>query len=80
MRRVLLALPVVAVGAGALAIGLPDLRVPTWSDEELSLVRSLALDALLPVPEDPSNRFADDPRAMELGRSIFFDTRFSLNG
>lgn len=32
---------------------------------------------LPPPPEDPTNRYADDPRAAELGRKLFFDTRFS---
>ena len=80
MRRILFALPFAAIGAGALAIHLPDPAAPTWSEEDLSLVRSLSLDALPPVPADPSNRVADDPRAAALGRSIFFDTRFSSNG
>lgn len=28
-------------------------------------------------PDDPTNRFADDERAAELGQRLFFDTRFS---
>jgi len=34
--------------------------------------------ALLPAaPPDPSNRYADDPRAQALGQRLFFETRFS---
>ncbi|WP_209426677.1 cytochrome c peroxidase [Pararhodobacter sp. SW119] len=80
MRRVLFALALVAAGAGALAVGLPVLVGPGWSDEDLALVRSLSLDALPRTPADPSNRVADDPRAAELGRGLFFDTRFSSTG
>jgi cytochrome c peroxidase len=40
----------------------------------------LALTALEPLPSDPSNRWADDPRAAELGHRLFFDTRLSSNG
>src|SRR5690606_13006326 len=80
MRRVLFALPVVAAGAGAVALGLPRLGGPAWTDEDLALVRSLSLEALPPPPSDPSNRVADNPRAAELGRALFFDTRFSSNG
>jgi cytochrome c peroxidase len=51
-----------------------------WSPEELGLIASLSLGALGPVPPDPSNRVADDPRAVQLGRAIFFDQRFSADG
>jgi cytochrome c peroxidase len=40
----------------------------------------LALTALEPQPPDPSNRWADDPRAAELGHRLFFDARLSSNG
>ena len=33
-----------------------------------------------PVPPDPSNSVADDPRAAELGKRLFFDVRLSGNG
>jgi len=32
------------------------------------------------VPSDPTNAVADDPRAAELGRLLFYDARFSVNG
>jgi cytochrome c peroxidase len=80
MRRLLFALPVVAAGAAALALGLPRIGGQAWTDEDLALVRSLSLDALAPPPADSSNGVADDPRAAELGRALFFDTRFSSNG
>ena len=80
MRQILLALPVLAAGLGALALGLPSSSGPDWSEADLALVRSLALEALPPVPADPSNRVAGDPRAVNLGRAIFFDPRFSATG
>ena len=43
-------------------------------------VLELSLEALEPVPADPSNRWADDPRAAELGARLFSDTRLSSNG
>lgn len=80
MRRSVLILATIAVlGAGAVArdySGLPT----AWTEEETALVRSLALDALPPLPPDPSNRVAEDARAAGLGRAIFFDARFSANG
>jgi cytochrome c peroxidase len=51
-----------------------------WSDEELKTLHSLSLSSLPPLPADPSNRYADDPRAIALGRKLFFDKRFSANG
>jgi cytochrome c peroxidase len=40
----------------------------------------LGLEALEPLPPDPSNRWADDPRAADLGHRLFFDARLSSNG
>jgi cytochrome c peroxidase len=55
-------------------------RERTWTPEQVAQLRSLSLDALEPLPADPSNRFADDPRAVSLGQRLFFDTRLSSNG
>ena len=44
------------------------------------LLRSLWIETLPPVPVDPSNAVADNPRAAEFGRQLFFDTRLSDNG
>lgn len=41
------------------------------------------LQAMAPrdrAPPDPTNAFADDPRAAALGRSLFFDQRLSVTG
>ncbi len=54
--------------------------VAGWSQEEVVTLRSLWLGSLPSLPPDPSNAAGDDPRAAELGRRIFFDTRFSANG
>ena len=51
-----------------------------WTPDELSLLRSLSIRTLEPLAEDPSNRYATDPRAASLGRALFFDTRLSGNG
>jgi cytochrome c peroxidase len=50
-----------------------------WSDEELRVLSSLWLDSLPPMPGDPSNKYADDPEAIRLGKRFFFDNRFSGN-
>lgn len=51
-----------------------------WTDAEQALLRSLTLDALPAPPPSPGNAVADDPRAVELGRRLFFDPRLSANG
>jgi cytochrome c peroxidase len=51
-----------------------------WSSKELTILRSLWIETLPPPPPDPSNRYADDSAAVELGRELFFDKRFSANG
>lgn len=51
-----------------------------WSPAQLDELRSLSLGALEPVPADPTNRVADDPRAAQLGERLFFDTRLSSDG
>ena len=51
-----------------------------WSDAEMQELGTLWIGALEPVPPDPTNRVADDPRAADLGRRLFFDTRLSSNG
>lgn len=71
-------------GALALLLGISAVVFltdsPTWSPGEVALLRSLSLDALGPLPPDPSNHVADNPDAIALGERLFFDTRFSANG
>jgi cytochrome c peroxidase len=50
-----------------------------WSEDELATLRGLWIGSLPPVPFDPSNKYADDPRAAAFGQKLFFDTRFSSN-
>ncbi len=54
--------------------------VHRWSPEERRQIRSLSLDALPPLPPDPSNAVADDPQAVALGHALFFDPRLSGDG
>ena len=51
-----------------------------WSAPQVEELKSLSLAELEPVPADPTNRVADDPRAAALGERLFFDTRLSGNG
>jgi cytochrome c peroxidase len=75
------ALPIVIV-LSALAIAWyywPATPRP-WTDADIAVLRSLSLASLGPVPADPSNAVADDPRAAAFGHALFFDTRLSANG
>lgn len=51
-----------------------------WSQAELATLKSLWLGNLSSLAPDPSNAVADDPLAAELGKQLFFDSRFSANG
>ncbi len=51
-----------------------------WREDELSLIRSLWLETLSPLPASPSNQVAADPAAARLGQALFFDKRLSANG
>ena len=55
-------------------------RGEQWTGEEVALLSSLSIRELGPAPADPTNRVTDDPRAVEFGRKLFFDTRLSANG
>src|SRR4051812_7169223 len=51
-----------------------------WTTAQLDELRSMSLAELESLPRDPTNRVADDPRAADLGRRLFSDTRLSANG
>lgn len=51
-----------------------------WTASELSLLRQQWIGSLSALPPDPGNQVANDPRAAELGQSLFFDRRLSANG
>ncbi|MBV8601577.1 MAG: hypothetical protein JO359_08455 [Candidatus Eremiobacteraeota bacterium] len=56
---------------------LPDDR-STYSRDELAAI--LRHSPLPPPPADPTNRFADSPRAAALGRVLFSEKNLSANG
>jgi len=68
------------VAAYSLWQNLPAPLPRAWNAAELSMLQSLSLQSLPPVPVDPGNAAAGIPRAAELGRHLFFDARFSANG
>ncbi len=51
-----------------------------WSEEDKQMIRSLSLSSLPPLPADPSNAYADNPKTIEFGKKLFFDKSFSANG
>ncbi len=80
MRKLFLILGATLMLAVAVYSTLAMSGAPAWSETELATLRTLSLSALPPLPPDPSNAVADDPRAVALGRQLFFDPRFSANG
>ncbi|MDP3899436.1 MAG: cytochrome c peroxidase, partial [Mesorhizobium sp.] len=51
-----------------------------FSASEKQTIASLSLDALPPLPDDPSNRFAANRQAAALGATLFFEQRLSRDG
>jgi cytochrome c peroxidase len=51
-----------------------------WTEAELRTIGGLSLASLPPLPADPSNTVADDPRAVRLGHALFFDAGLSVDG
>jgi cytochrome c peroxidase len=46
------------------------------SEEERVVLATMVLDESTPIPPSPTNRFADDVKAADLGHALFFDKRF----
>lgn len=78
--RTLLALALAALALLALAAFRPAASNDDWTAEERRVIASLRLAELGPAPADPTNRVADDPRAVKLGERLFADARLSSNG
>lgn len=79
-KRLFLGLGALTVMALAIAVYTYQLRAPRWSEADIAMLRGLWIGSLEPLPPDPSNAVAADPRAALLGQRLFFDTRFSANG
>lgn len=71
---------IAVAAAGALWWQNRLVETPAWTDDEISILRSLSLQNLPPVPSDPSNAVADNPQAAAFGEQLFFDARLSANG
>lgn len=54
--------------------------VPEWTEDQLSVLQSLWLRNLPPLPSAESNRIAYDIHAAKFGQQLFFDQRLSANG
>ena len=48
--------------------------------QELGAAKAMTIDALAPLPPDPSNAVANSPQAVALGKALFNDTGFSRGG
>ena len=79
-KAVLLIFSCVLVPHMTLAVDTAGIAEPQWTQSQLRVLRSLSLAALGPVPDNPSNKYARDERAVRFGEQLFFDQRFSANG
>ena len=78
--RGMLALAILALLAGLWWYASPGMNSKTWTDLEITLIRSLWIDNLRPLPTGTGNAVADDLQAAEFGHRLFFDKRLSANG
>lgn len=78
MKKITVIVSFLALFATAWLVGAS--RGTSWTPEEVAQLRSMSLAELEPLPPDPTNRVADDPRAAAFGQKLFFDTRLSSNG
>lgn len=69
-----------AVTLAQAADGRTAARADRWSTEDRAVLASLSLKRLPPVPVDPSNAVERLPAAVDLGKRLFNDARFSRNG
>jgi len=58
----------------------PAASAVPWSAHEKTVLASLSLKQLPPMPVDPSNAVEQRPAAIDLGRRLFSDARLSRNG
>lgn len=70
----------ISVGVVVIIFACSAFEKSPWSDEEIAKLRTLWIGSLPPLPNDPSNKYADDALAAAFGQKLFFDTRFSSNG
>jgi len=68
----------VVVLAGVISLWM-IFRPTKWTEDEIVTLRNLWIGSQPELPSDPSNDYADDPRAALLGQKLFFDARFSSN-
>jgi len=80
----LLAIDLIALVAALISAGFAiaepgDSRNDAWSVDEINILASLRLNQLPQQPSDPSNAVEKSRAAVELGKRLFNDPRFSRN-
>jgi cytochrome c peroxidase len=75
-----IALASLAIALGGAGVAGVATGASHWSGVDVTTIRSLWIGELEPLEPDPTNRYGDDPRAVELGHRLFFDTRLSSTG
>ncbi|MBL8519896.1 MAG: cytochrome-c peroxidase [Betaproteobacteria bacterium] len=67
------------IALGMVFAGTVHAQAP-WSPADLDTIASMRLSQVPAAPADASNRHERDPRAIALGKELFFDERFSKPG
>lgn len=77
--RALLLLVLTSVACAAVHSSAGERDAEGWTAGEREAIRALSLAALGPMPPDPSNRWADDPAAVRLGRELYHETNLGAD-
>ena len=62
------------------ACDINSFKTDEWNEDEVAILKSLWLESLPNLPNDPSNLVANNELAAEFGKKLFLDTRLSANG
>jgi cytochrome c peroxidase len=79
MKMRMTRLPLLLIAA-TVACAAASARPDRWTTEQVAELKSLWIGSLEAVPADPTNRYADDPRAIAFGHRLFFEARLSSTG
>ncbi|MES2626280.1 MAG: cytochrome c peroxidase [Pseudomonadota bacterium] len=80
ISRILVLTMLATLGYGVFWWRQQTVEAAPWTATERTLIESLWLEQLPPLPNDPGNAIADNLRAANFGQMLFFDTRLSGNG
>lgn len=80
INRVRSAVSLVVIMFAAVQIAHAEMDDYAFTKQDITFLKLFTLEALPSLPEAPSNKVADDPKAVDLGHKLFFDANLSADG